>query len=732
MRTPLKHSYGRRKRRHSHLQSEWDEIVHINSPSRSSEQLINNTDLVSSSDIALKRQSSVESATGSTLAAPSSTSSKKLKTDIYEYRSSPRTKPGNRVEKERFPTTTSQACAFRRNSNEITSISSVTHDQAETVPAKLKQSKIMQRISTDEIAIFDQAVRKEPASFGDYSKHGDCSVKVPFQISQPLFEGLPSYAAEMQSSPRDTMLSPNEVDLEPAYCPTTPPKPPRSRAIIPPLTPDNCVEVDLLSSIAKPPEVRSIDAHPRRLLVARGSADTGGVSVPSKTLGGIPIQRSLESFLERVESNLIDQTQLMKHKHTSIDQFIVDDDTINADVDAGDTDDDEDDAISGQVTSSEPISVKVTYSKQRSFLSEAELCKAMRPDSNNVAVTTGATPGEIELQVPISIKDVHDLRQGGGYKRFVDEVSYLLEGLASKETLQGTLLELARKLTNTDFAGKFRTAGFEEQVVAASSRVDDSVSLFALMIIISASLQVADTRKLHHSQLEIVGLALGHDEDISRMLESKTEKIKKVNRSTTLELRQYLSGTAAFVLLDEEYRLSPRLLALTSLTHCEKIPSSFLKVRVLPLVGQYNSATVLNFVEIRLISSLLEANSHDLVKEVTANDLNQLCSLASSCLYLHRQQSSENCTSSLNCLLRMLITLATGQDGQIDLILNSKLTKLILEHIVITAYQSTETAEDIILCLGLLVCLVEESDQAASVFAIILSTTHRESRQMQN
>ncbi|CZT21605.1 uncharacterized protein RCC_07469 [Ramularia collo-cygni] len=126
------------------------------------------------------------------------------------------------------------------------------------------------------------------------------------------------------------------------------------------------------------------------------------------------------------------------------------------------------------------------------------------------------------------LRTIHELRAGGINRRFMDDISGLLEDVANhnikaRSRRRSALIDVANKLTDKSFAAKFYTQGFEQQLLSECVAPPDDIADFALAVAIVVILAGAPPEHTAQSLKDGGALSL-----LVRMLSNRTDPKKLV------------------------------------------------------------------------------------------------------------------------------------------------------------------------------------------------------------
>ncbi len=240
---------------------------------------------------------------------------------------------------------------------------------------------------------------------------------------------------------------------------------------------------------------------------------------------------------------------------------------------------------------------KITYARQRShltegFLQEEDLFQAPldlalvgRPSNSRRAA--GKAPSKLNLpQNPEevngindentngAIRSIHELREAGGNKRFLDSMDAIFEDIephqpSTVSRRRGCLMDLSIKLADRNFSRRFLEHGLDQRLFVDLAFEHDTVVGFLLA---SAMLFVISTGAATHtfSYLRTQGATrlmvrlLEAEQDISVTARQRQSNMSKVSQSLLREVRELLQHSSIWG-SDQPSDVSPRTVALKCL-----------------------------------------------------------------------------------------------------------------------------------------------------------------------
>lgn len=173
-----------------------------------------------------------------------------------------------------------------------------------------------------------------------------------------------------------------------------------------------------------------------------------------------------------------------------------------------------------------------------------------------------------------TIRSIHELRQGGANKRFVESVEALLDDIGTptitmKSRRRSALLDLASKATEKGFCRHFLDNDLNHRLVLRIGQEMDMISGFAIVSLISALL--TEGAALHTiAQIrdeginDLLGRMLDSAETIHILVKQRRTNMSKVAQSLVLEYEVMLLSTTLWAGVQVE-ELSPQMTALKCL-----------------------------------------------------------------------------------------------------------------------------------------------------------------------
>ncbi|KAK2765893.1 hypothetical protein FQN54_007408 [Arachnomyces sp. PD_36] len=207
---------------------------------------------------------------------------------------------------------------------------------------------------------------------------------------------------------------------------------------------------------------------------------------------------------------------------------------------------------------------RITYARQRSFLSEASMLenpeKLKISDSPNAphnirgrgekSSTAGKRmPVEPSDETSIThtgaVRSIHELRQAGGNARFQGMIDSILEdiedSLGSVSTKRSGLIQLCHKLTEYQSARQFVETGLEKRfadtVRDQTDLISSSLAVYACALLLSTGPTSNTTLSACCSViLELVPHLLGEEEDIQALTKNRRTKLSRAEQAALRDL----------------------------------------------------------------------------------------------------------------------------------------------------------------------------------------------------
>ncbi|KAI1908209.1 hypothetical protein LOZ61_005678 [Ophidiomyces ophidiicola] len=269
--------------------------------------------------------------------------------------------------------------------------------------------------------------------------------------------------------------------------------------------------------------------------------------------------------------------------------------------------------------------LRVTYARQRSFLTENDLNSNLtgysNPASNSqddplLDFATSLLPPKLEtnLQDPDegndmgvgSIRSIYELRRAGGNARYQAVTESIFEDLEDKTSStsrrRSGFMQLCSKLIDVDFARRFVSGSLEKRLSRCTAKERDIICNFLAVCIYTILLTSAPNSPvtLHTCFTQIIHAAISlipESRDISELAKLRESNMTKAGQSSLQDLHSQLRQSKMWSDLTSA-RLSPQNVALRSLEvavrkmreggdQTAKIPSSVL-ARVVGLLLQHS------------------------------------------------------------------------------------------------------------------------------------------------
>ncbi|KAH0556959.1 hypothetical protein GP486_005255 [Trichoglossum hirsutum] len=240
---------------------------------------------------------------------------------------------------------------------------------------------------------------------------------------------------------------------------------------------------------------------------------------------------------------------------------------------------------------------KITYAQQRSFLSDSVLdetaifdaplslkseahCQGGRRNARGFRPVPGQLQSLDQEEDTVddanggAIRSIHELREAGGNKRFLDEMEALFEdiedrGDSSLSRRRSALLELGSKLVERGFPRRFVENNFGQRLFV---RLDAERDIIVSTVLASAIISTMDDAATTHSVLKLhqegavqmLLRLLDSDRDISLVARERRMNMSKVAQSLVSDFRELIKDSSMWT-IGAPRRISPRLIALRCL-----------------------------------------------------------------------------------------------------------------------------------------------------------------------
>jgi hypothetical protein len=404
-------------------------------------------------------------------------------------------------------------------------------------------------------------------------------------------------------------------------------------------------------------------------------------------------------------------------------------------------------------TPSQSISPKVTYARQRSFLSNLDFQSNLSTGSRlNVEgdlhglptqPTSAANLESEPAEDARTVRSIHELRRAGVNARFQGMVDSILEDIedvgSSASVRRNGLIQLCEKLLEDSFAQRFIESGsFVRLANSMSAKFDVIASLlfaeaYALMLRLN-HLPQGMHKAFWPKLVAMAPVLLPLQEGISKILLQRRFGLSRANQSTIKDVSTRSGQVAG---LSDELPLSPRRLVLYCMQLSirkvresevpeilpTKVVSELISI-LLKLSSEHaidENATLNNYVILESIISILETYTTSSTS-ISSSQQDALTLLAGSSHFLS-SLNKENDTQSFQLLtlhLKLILNV-TNANSQIcegfatpDLI-HSLVTIVLFGYPSGTGDSTNEKKDSldiVILALGALINLTEENEVA--------------------
>jgi hypothetical protein len=404
-------------------------------------------------------------------------------------------------------------------------------------------------------------------------------------------------------------------------------------------------------------------------------------------------------------------------------------------------------------TPSQSISPKVTYARQRSFLSNLDFQSGLSTGSGidvegnlhglPTQPTTTANVESEPAEDARTVRSIHELRRAGINARFQGMVDSILEDIedagSSVSVRRNGLIQLCEQLMEDSFAQRFIESGsFVRLAKSMSAKFDVIASLlsteaYALMLRLNHLPQSMHT-EFWPKLVAMAPALLPLQEGISKLLLQRRFGLSRVNQSAIKDVSTRSGQVAG---LDDDFILSPRRLIL----HCmqlsirklresevpeilpakvvSELVSILLKLSSEHAIGEH--ATSNSYVILESIISILETYTTS-SKSIGGSQQDALTLLAGSSHFLS-SLSKENDTQSLQLLtlhLKLILNVTNANSHICEGFATPDLIHSLV-MIVLSGYPSAtgdsinekkDSLDNVILALGALINLTEENETA--------------------
>ncbi|KAI9677569.1 MAG: hypothetical protein M1817_006523 [Caeruleum heppii] len=240
---------------------------------------------------------------------------------------------------------------------------------------------------------------------------------------------------------------------------------------------------------------------------------------------------------------------------------------------------------------------KITYARQRTFLTESGLTEdqLLNTPLDMSGLGQSGTGRRRLAQLPVihasksqhdgeddvvgdsahgTIRSIHELREAGNNKRFLDESEALFEDIegSRKESLsrrRNGFLELATKLFDKAYARRFLSQSMDRRLFVSLEKEEDLITGFILASSVTALIQEgmngpAIAHLIEQGIGKIVCRLLSVDRDINAIARNRQSNMSKVAQAAVFDFRK-LIGTAVIGSSEIPDVLSPQLMGLICL-----------------------------------------------------------------------------------------------------------------------------------------------------------------------
>jgi hypothetical protein len=303
---------------------------------------------------------------------------------------------------------------------------------------------------------------------------------------------------------------------------------------------------------------------------------------------------------------------------------------------------------------------KITYSHQRSILVEQDIPEDISfslPLHESLPCNRRHNPGGSypfpasvrslhmrgdadEEQACVTIRTIHELRQAGANRRFIDAMEDLLDRIENPSTRRSGLLDLAQKMEEKDFHHKFFSNGMEHRLYPHLEQERDVISGFLILSLLITLLDLGTTPMAIVHRLQGMNRLLVHLLDVK----DNVIAVAKDRRSNMSKYSQMALSCQVQSLLSlrvwKDLRVesaSPRTVALRFLellvrqsrksSYTGAIISSELTEKIFSILkmhsrnGSWDLPTGQDLVDIQLALSTLESHSLNAVTNLDDSTL---------------------------------------------------------------------------------------------------------------
>ena len=418
---------------------------------------------------------------------------------------------------------------------------------------------------------------------------------------------------------------------------------------------------------------------------------------------------------------------------------------------------------------------KVTYARQRSYLTENALegneqfsmpiefdsdCRPGRRRRGERSVLPVISPlvGSQEEESAVGgpsgrgVRSIHELREAGEKHKFVHGVESLLDDLEDKESWtlsqkRSTLLTLATKLAVPECALRFIECGLEQRLFDLEHSENDPIASFVLastimFLFCNRSSKSPISRSQYAGVKEFLVALLTAEEDVTRLARDRRNNMSRVSRSELLAFRTLVEQSPIWR-YKRPGKISSQLIVLTVLdTMIHKVReagdgSGFLSqdtleqlVEISQLHRSSKSGSSENLecdaATGRLALSILDACT--MAGRPTTDAVKWSSGFAAKVLALLPPMSGTfggDAAESRNLVLRLYLNLTNNDPSLCDKFAKSKVITAIFDivdsHFLALSQNTasevgTPLLDNLILSLGSLINVVEFSDAARGAF----------------
>ncbi|KAL1969087.1 hypothetical protein VTN77DRAFT_921 [Rasamsonia byssochlamydoides] len=412
------------------------------------------------------------------------------------------------------------------------------------------------------------------------------------------------------------------------------------------------------------------------------------------------------------------------------------------------------DRIANTNLSSRSGGSKITYARQRSFLSNIDISEDTQAELPQPIYgrlePANSTPsiGSDEISGLGSVRSIHELRQAGGNARFqgiVDSIFEDVEDAAnSVSARRDGLIQLCEKLSDRQFARRFVESGSFRRLASCITPQLDAISSYLVicaygLILCIGAVPSTVTMTFWPRILTMIPSLLAMDEDISTLVAQRRYGLSRANQAAIRDLSSHLRKST--VLTDQlPSWLSPQRMLLRSMQlTTRKFRERGEIADILPDVAVSELTQLL--LKHSLLAKDLDSISKDvLILESTLSILEAHTTLSSSIGDDHQNAlkplaQTSHLLSSLGVLkegrskqllilhLRLILNVTNNNPSLCEDFANTELVRGLVE-IVLTNFQMAsgdfigekkDSLDIVILALGALINLTEESETSRKI-----------------